>query len=116
MKAKIISLLMLFVLCACDVDNSSISNSVESDLPTSTSESIDSSSPSSEENNGVDSLQLGDADGNGVIDQKDAVKILRYVLFGESIFTEVSDINGDGQITTADALAVRNYYEGTEST
>ena len=50
MKANIISLLMLFVLCACDVDNSSISNSVESDLPTSTSESIDSSSPSSEEN------------------------------------------------------------------
>lgn len=52
---------------------------------------------------------MGDLDGDGVVDQKDAAIILKMVASGETIDPAVGDYDGDGYADQRDAAAILKY-------
>ncbi len=53
----------------------------------------------------------GDFDGNGVVDEEDAIQLLRYTLFGSSAFSlnQSGDVNGDDIVNSDDAIYLLRY-------
>lgn len=66
--------------------------------------------PAEPESNGtqdnVQTTPTGDADGDGVVDVADAVRIINLCLKGE--YEAKADVDGDGSVDVADAVAVIN--------
>ena len=51
-------------------------------------------------------ISLGDVNGDGNIDNKDVVALLRYVSGSGVIIKDAADMNGDGAIDLTDAIIV----------
>ena len=57
-------------------------------------------------------VQKGDANGDGVIDTQDAIKVVQYYL-GKNptdFYTEAADVNNDGVVDTQDAIQIIKIY------
>jgi sulfur carrier protein ThiS len=63
--------------------------------------------------NKVEVLQLGDANGDGFVSLRDAIRILRFVA-GEDveIVEAAADVNGIAGISAGDALRVMRFISG----
>jgi hypothetical protein len=49
--------------------------------------------------------QLGDFDGNEKVDEKDAIYLLRHVVFADKYpVNQSADVNGDGTVNEKDAI------------
>ena len=62
--------------------------------------------PDGVEQDNVQTTPTGDADGDGVVDVADAVRVINLCLTGE--YDGKADVNGDGEVDVADAVAVIN--------
>ena len=52
---------------------------------------------------------LGDITGDGSIDTRDLVRLMRYIAAdGESVIASNPDVNGDGVVTTVDLIRLMN--------
>ena len=61
----------------------------------------------------VDPLfSLGDADGNGVFDARDALALKAFVVYGSEINTDAADFNADGKATAKDAYYLKAVFAG----
>lgn len=58
----------------------------------------------------VDSIQIGDADGDGAVNSKDAIVLLRYLVewpgYDELLDPLAADVDGDGEVTVADGVVL----------
>ncbi len=57
-------------------------------------------------------IKLGDVNGDGEVDARDALKILRYSVDEiklENEFLEAADVNNDNTFDARDALKILNY-------
>ena len=74
----------------------------------------DPSEPSTPDGQTIDiqTLQTGDANGDGSVDVTDAVAVINAYLSGDSssINVSVADVNRDGMIDITDAVAIINLY------
>ena len=63
--------------------------------------------------------RIGDVDGNGVVDTKDALMIMQCIN-GDLIMTDDefkrADLNGDGELSSVEALRILQYINGNVST
>ena len=58
-------------------------------------------------------VALGDVNADGIIDEEDAMCILRYVVgFSDDIDRELADVDGDGIISAIDATFILRYCAG----
>ena len=62
--------------------------------------------PEGTEQDNVQTTPTGDADGDGVVDVADAVRVINLCLTGE--YNGKADVNGDGEVDVADAVSVIN--------
>ena len=62
--------------------------------------------PEGTEQDNVQTTPTGDADGDGVVDVADAVRVINLCLTGE--YNAKADVNGDGEVDVADAVSVIN--------
>ena len=67
---------------------------------------VEPSLPDGVEQDNVQTTPTGDADGDGVVDVADAVRVINLCLTGE--YDGKADVNGDGEVDVADAVAVIN--------
>ena len=70
-------------------------------------------------NGGVDvkSYDLGDVNGDGIVNNKDVVALFKYVnnaLTGEEIIEDAADINADGTINNKDVVALFKMVSGVK--
>lgn len=54
----------------------------------------------------------GDADGNGAVNAMDAVAVLKYVAFGDSIDLRSGDADSNGVVNAYDAMLILQYATG----
>ncbi len=71
---------------------------------------IGETSPSFDEN--LQTLQIGDANTDGVVDEADAVAVADYRLNRGAVNTKYADANGDGKVNVADAVTIVNMIKG----
>ncbi len=57
-------------------------------------------------------LEIGDANADGVINEADAIAVADYRLGRGAINTKYADVNGDGKVNIADAVTIVNMIKG----
>lgn len=58
-------------------------------------------------------VKLGDANGDGKVNLKDAILVLKAINGGAAVDTTASDVNVDGKVNLKDAILVLKYVNGT---
>ena len=59
-------------------------------------------------------ISMGDVNGDGTVNLKDAVMILRYIAGGWNVNIDeaIADVNGDGTVNLKDVVMIRRYIAG----
>lgn len=91
--------------CAGDAVYTAVFKLYEEPVPTEPTETTQPPQPSEPTQPTPPEYVLGDMDGSGVVDEDDAIYLLRYVFFPESYpITSPGDFDGDGTVSEDDAI------------